>query len=191
MSNIGFKTPRFVSKDDMEDGRTAEELRTEIRAFKAALAQEQEDLASVAGSISTTDEHNFFKMQTDVEKNAPWLQESTKENVRLFIQAFEKYKDEDQGFRPMTSLVRTETRSVLCEHYLKMTVSDFKLLDDAECIQILSDHFRLGSISQYRAKMRTTYMSTVTDENADVELIQEYVAKFLGLLTRNPQFLDI
>jgi len=73
MSNIGFKTPRFVNKDDMEDGRTADELRTEIRAFKAALAQEQGDNASVAGSISTTDEHNFFKMQTDVEKNAPWL----------------------------------------------------------------------------------------------------------------------
>ena len=68
MSNIGFKTPRFVSTDNMEDGRTAEELRTEIRAFKAALAQEQGDTASVAGSTTTTDEHNFFKMQTDVEK---------------------------------------------------------------------------------------------------------------------------
>ena len=91
MANIGFKTPRWVDKDDMDeiDGRTAEELRTEIRAFKAALAHEQEDTASVAGSISTTDEHHFFKMQTDVEKNAPWLQEITRENIRLFIQAFE------------------------------------------------------------------------------------------------------
>ena len=59
MANIGFKTPRRVARDDMEDGRTAEELRNEIRAFKAALAQE-EDSASVAGSISTTDEHNIF-----------------------------------------------------------------------------------------------------------------------------------
>ena len=59
MANLGFKTPRWVDKDDMEDGRTAEELRTEIRAFKDALAQEQEENASVAGSISTTDLHNF------------------------------------------------------------------------------------------------------------------------------------
>ena len=105
MANLGFKTPRWIDKDDMDeiDGRTAEELRTEIRAFKAALAQEQEDTASVAGSISTTDEHNFFKMQTDVEKNAPWLQEITRENIRLFIQAFEKYRIEDQGIRPMTA----------------------------------------------------------------------------------------
>ena len=193
MANLNFKTPRWVDKDDMDeiDGRTAEELRTELRAFKAAMAQEQEDTASVAGSISTTEEHTFFKMQTDVEKNAPWLQEITRENIRLFIQAFEKYRIEDQGIRPITALVRTEQRSVLCEHYLMMTVSDFKLLDNDECIQLLSDHFRLASISQYRAKMKTTYMSTVTDENADVELIQKYVSKSLGLLTRNPQFLDI
>ena len=84
MANLGFKTPRWVDKDNMEDGRTAEELRTEIRAFKAALAQEEGN-ASVAGFISTTDEHIFFKMQTDVEKSAPWLEEITKENIRLFI----------------------------------------------------------------------------------------------------------
>jgi hypothetical protein len=73
MANLGFKTPRWVATDEMEDGRTAEELRTEIRAFKVALAKKQEDSASVAGSISTTDEHNFFAMQTDVEKYSPWL----------------------------------------------------------------------------------------------------------------------
>ena len=60
MAHLGFKTPRWQDKDDMEDGRTAEELRTEIRAFKTALAQEEEN-ASVAGSISTTDEHNIFQ----------------------------------------------------------------------------------------------------------------------------------
>ena len=39
--------------------------------------------------------------------------------------------------------------------------------------------------------MKSTYMQQVSDENANVEQIQKYVAKFLGLLTRNPQFLDI
>jgi len=98
MANISFKTPRRVNKD-LGEGRSAEEIRTEIRSFKAALAHE-EDNASVAGSISTTDEHHFFAMQTDVEKNAPWLAEVAKESIRLFIEAFEKYRNEDGGIRP-------------------------------------------------------------------------------------------
>ena len=60
MANLGFKIPRWLDKDDMEDGRTAEELRTEIRAFKATLAQEEEN-ASVAGCIATTEEHIFLR----------------------------------------------------------------------------------------------------------------------------------
>ena len=174
----------------MGESRSAEQIRTEIKAFKAALAQE-DDNASVTVSITTTDEHNFFAMQTDVEKNAPWLEEITKENIRLFIQAFEKYRIEDHGIRQMTTLVRIEPRSVLCKHFLKMPVSDFKLLDDDECIQRLSDTFHLATFSQYRAKMRTTYMTPVSDDNADVDNLQKYVGKFLCLLDRNPQFLDI
>jgi len=189
MVNINVKAPRWVDTDLGEE-RSADRLRAEIKAFKAALAQE-DDNASIAGSITTTDEHNFFAMQTDVEKNAPWLEEITKDNIRLFIQAFEKYRIEDNGIRQMTSLVRTATRSVLCQHFLKMPVSEFKLLDNDECIQRLSDKFQLATIVQYHAKMKSTYMLQVSDDQADVEQLQKYVAKFLGVLDHNPQFLDI
>ena len=182
MANRSFKTPRWV-EDDMDNELKADALKIEIRSFKAALAQE-EDNASVASFISTTDEHNFFKMQTYVDKSAPWLEEITKENIRLFIQAFEKYRIEDHGIRQMTTLVRLEPRSVLCKHFLKMPVSEFKLLDDDECIQRLSDKFHLATFSQYRAKMKTTYMTPVSDDNADVDHLQKYVEKFLGLLER-------
>jgi hypothetical protein len=69
MANINVKAPRWVDTDLGEE-RSADRLRAEIKAFKAARAQE-DDNASIAGSITTTDEHNFFAMQTDVEKNAP------------------------------------------------------------------------------------------------------------------------
>ena len=55
----------------------------------------------------------------------------------------------------------------------------------------LSAKFRLANIHQYRAKVKTTYMTPVSDDQADVEAIQLYVGRFLGLLARNPQFLDI
>ena len=152
---------------------------------------QDQDNASVAGSISTTEEHIFLILRTDVEKNVPWLAKATKENVRVFIQAFKKYRDEDNGIRQMTALVRTETRTVLCEHFLKISVQDFLSLENEECIQRLSDKFHLAANSQYRAKMKTTYMMPVQDDQADVEQIQKYVARFLGLLTRNPQFLDV
>ena len=123
MANKSFKTPGTMHLE-MEAERKAADIKTAIRSFQTALDQDQ-DNASVAGSISTTEEHNFFLMQTDVEKNAPWLAEATKENVRVFIQAFKKYRDEDNGIRQMTALVRTETRTVLCEHFLKISVQDF------------------------------------------------------------------
>ena len=69
-----------------------------------------------------------------------------------------------------------------------MPVSEFKLLDDDECIQRLSDTFHLATFSQYRAKMKSTYMTPVSDDNADVDHLQKYVGNFLGLLERNPQF---
>ena len=72
-----------------------------------------------------------------------------------------------------------------------MPVSDFKLSDDDECIQRLSDTFHLAIFSQYRAKMKTTYMTPVSGDNADVDDLQKYVGKFLGLLERNPQFLYV
>ena len=130
-------------------------------------------------------------MQTDVEKSAPWLEEITKENMRLFSQAFEKYRIEDHGIRQMTTLVRIEPRSVLCKHFLKMPVSEFKLLDDDECIQRLSDTFHLAIFSQYRAKMKTTYMTPVSDDQADWDQLQKYVGIFLGVLERNPHFFDV
>ena len=34
-------------------------------------------------------------------------------------------------------------------------------------------------------------MTPVSDDNADVDHLQKYVGKFLGLLERNPQFLDV
>ena len=34
-------------------------------------------------------------------------------------------------------------------------------------------------------------MLQVSDDNADVEQLQKYVAKFLGVLDRNPQLLDV
>ena len=69
-----------------------------------------------------------------------------------------------------------------------MPVSEFKLLDDDQCIQRLSNNFHLATFSHYRAKMKTTYVTPVSDDNADVDNLQKYVGKFLGLLERNPQF---
>ena len=39
--------------------------------------------------------------------------------------------------------------------------------------------------------MKSAYMLPVSDDNADVEQLQRYVAKLLGILDRNPQFLDV
>ena len=189
MSTKSFKTPKRATQPDLAAERKEENIRTTLKTFQAAL--DNFDNESVTSSVTTSDERRFFALQSDIEKHASWLEYATKENVRVFIYAYEKYHDEDNGIRKMTELIRTEARTVICDKYLKMTVADFLQLEDSECISKLRTKFKLDTINQYRDKMTQTYMSPVSDDDADVDNIQLYVGKFVNVLAKNPQFLDI
>ena len=106
-------------------------MKSELNAeSKAVLRSDQAALVAPANTaiirdVNASAARNFYAMQSDVEKHAPWLEHATTENVRIFIHAYKKYVTEDNGIRNMTALVRTEARTVICKYFFKISVENF------------------------------------------------------------------
>ena len=136
-----------------------------------------------------TDQDYWYKMQSQIEKDAPTLDNGILSKWKIFRALFMIYKKEHKGIQPMVDLISIKARQGLATH-LKMGLADFLDLSDDSCMQKIDTHFKLENISNYRIILQKCHMEPVENHQVDSDKIQLYVEDFIDQIFKNPHFTD-